>query len=151
MKKRPTFGVITAECYREHTAEMMSGILAQCTLADCNVIVLSAKNNFQEPVSTHNYHEADLYELAQASEFDGFLYDRNSFAHQGIRKHIDDLLKRTGKPVMLLDASEVPYFENTVTHDPEAFELLVEHMIQVHGYRKIYCLTGQKAFTQSAE
>ena len=39
MKKRPTFGVITAECYREHTAEMMSGILAQCTLADCNVTV----------------------------------------------------------------------------------------------------------------
>lgn len=151
MKKRPTFGVITAECYREHTAEMMSGILAQCTLADCNVIVLSAKNNFQEPVTPHNDHEAELFRLAQAPEFDGFLYDRNSFAHQGIRKHIDDLLKRTGKPVMLLDASEVPYFENTVTHDPEAFELLVEHLIQVHGYRKIYCLTGQKAFTQSAE
>ena len=151
MKKRLTFGVITAECYREHTAEMMSGILAQCTLADCNVIVLSAKNNFQEPVTPHNYHEAELFRLAQAPEFDGFLYDRNSFAHQGIRKHIDDLLKRTGKPVMLLDASEVPYFENTVTHDPEAFELLVEHLIQVHGYRKIYCLTGQKAFTQSAE
>lgn len=78
MKKRLTFGVITAECYREHTAEMMSGILAQCTLADCNVIVLSAKNNFQEPVTPHNDHEAELFQLAQAPEFDGFLYLREA-------------------------------------------------------------------------
>lgn len=54
MKKRLTFGVITAECYRKHTSEMIHGIIAQCTQADCNIIVLSSKNNFQEPVTrTH--------------------------------------------------------------------------------------------------
>lgn len=151
MKKRLTFGVITAECYRKHTSEMICGILEQCTQADCNVIVLSAKNNFQEPVTPHNHHEYDLFQLVQTPEFDGFLYDRNSFAHQEIRKQTDSLLKHTGKPVMLLDAGEVPYFENTVTHDSEAFELIVEHMIQVHGYKKIYCLTGPKKFIQSVE
>lgn len=151
MKKRLTFGVITAECYRKHTSEMMHGIIAQCTQADCNVIVLSSKNNFQEPVTSHNNHEYDLFQLVHASEFDGFLYDRNSFAHQGIRKQTDSLLKCTGKPVMLLDAGEVPYFENTVSRDSQTFELIVEHMIQVHGYKKIYCLTGPKKFIQSVE
>ena len=52
---------------------------------------------------------------------------------------------------MLLDAGEHPYFENTVSHDPETFSLLIEHMIQVHGHRKIYCLTGTKGTTQAEE
>lgn len=60
MKKRLTIGVITAECYRDYIDQMLRGIIAQSTLADCNAIVLAARNNFQEPVSPHIAHEADL-------------------------------------------------------------------------------------------
>ena len=151
MKKRLTVGVIATECYRNYTAEMLCGIIAQCYQADCNMIVLSTKNNFQEPVTSHNYHEADLFQLIGIPSFDGFIYDRNAFNHSEMQKQIDDLLKCAGKPVMLLDAGEHPFFENTVSHDPEAFELLAEHMIQVHGHRKIYCLTGQKKSSQAIE
>ena len=136
MKKRTTVGVITAECYRKYIDEMVCGIIAQSNLADCNVIVLAARNDFQEPVSPHIRHEADLYRLIESPCFDGFIYDRNAFASGDIQKHLDDLLRGTGKPVMLLDAGEHPYFENTVSHDPEAFALLTEHMIQVHGHKK---------------
>lgn len=151
MKKRLTIGVITAECYRDYIDQMLRGIIAQSTLADCNVIVLAARNNFQEPVSPHIAHEADLYRLSESPCFDGFIYDRNAFASGAVPKQLDDLLRHTGKPVMLLDAGEHPYFENTVSHDPEAFSLLIEHMIQVHGHRKIYCLTGTKGTAQAKE
>lgn len=151
MKKRLTIGVITAECYRDYIDQMLRGIIAQSTLADCNVIVLAARNNFQEPVSPHIAHEADLYRLSESPCFDGFIYDRNAFAYGAVPKQLDDLLRHTGKPVMLLDAGEHPYFENTVSHDPEAFSLLIEHMIQVHGHRKIYCLTGTKGTAQAKE
>ena len=151
MKKRLTISVITAECYRDYIDQMLRGIIAQSTLADCNVIVLAARNNFQAPVSPHIRHEADLYRLIGSPCFDGFIYDRNAFASAAIQKHLDDLLRSTGKPVMLLDAGEHPYFENTVSHDPETFSLLIEHMIQVHGHRKIYCLTGTKGTTQAEE
>lgn len=151
MKKRTTVGVITAECYRDYIDQMLCGIIAQSNLAGCNVIVLAARNNFQAPVSPHIAHEADLYRLIGSPCFDGFIYDRNAFASGDIQKHLDDLLRSTGKPVMLLDAGEHPYFENTVSHDPETFSLLIEHMIQVHGHRKIYCLTGTKGTTQAEE
>ena len=151
MKKRLIIGVITAECYRVYIDQMLCGIIAQSSLADCNVIVLAARNNFQAPVSPHIAHEADLYRLIESPCFDGFIYDRNAFASDDIQKHLDDLLRSTGKPVMLLDAGEHPYFENTVSHDPETFSLLIEHMIQVHGHRKIYCLTGTKGTTQAEE
>ena len=151
MKRRLTICVITAECYREYIYEMLCGIIAQSNLAGCNVIVLAAKNNFQEPVSPHIEHEADLFRLIESPCFDGYIYDRNAFVSGYIQKHLDDLLRSMGKPVMLLDAGEHPYFENTVSHDPEAFSLLIEHMIQVHGHQKIYCLTGTKGTAQAKE
>ena len=151
MKKRLTVGVITAECYRDYTTDMICGILAQSERAGCNVIVLAARNNFQEPVSPHVAHEADLFRLIGLPDFDGFIYDQNAFALDGIRKKLDALLKRTGKPVMLLDAREHPFFDNTVSHDPEDFAMLIEHMIQVHGHRKIYCLTGTKGTAQAED
>ena len=143
--------MITAECYRDYIAEMICGIIAQSERADCNVIVLAARNNFQPPLSPHITHEADLFRLIRLPDFDGFIYDRNDFAHSSIHKSLDDLLQSTGKPVMLLDAGEHPFFENTVSHDPEAFALLTEHMIQVHGHKKIYCLTGTKGTAQAEE
>ena len=151
MKKRHTVGVVTAECYREYTSEMIRGIIAQSELADCNVMVLATKNNFQEPVSPHVEHEAEIFRLIELSDFDGFLYDQNAFNNRGVQKKLDALLKRMGKPVMLLDAGEHPFFENTVSHDPEAFALIIEHMIQVHGCRRIYCLTGTRGTTQAEE
>ncbi len=86
MHKRLTFGVLTAECYRDYIAEMICGILAQSDRANCNVIVLSTKNNFQEPVSPHVAHEADLLRLIALPDFDGFIYDRNAFARGSIQK-----------------------------------------------------------------
>lgn len=35
MKKRPTIGVITAECYRDYIDQMLCGIIAQSNLAGC--------------------------------------------------------------------------------------------------------------------
>ncbi|MBR3630451.1 MAG: substrate-binding domain-containing protein [Oscillospiraceae bacterium] len=151
MQNRLTIGVVTAECYRDYIAEMIGGILAQSELAGCNVIVLAARNNFQEPVSPHVAHEADLFRLLELPVFDGFIYDQNAFAQKEILKKLDGLLKRSGKPVMLLDSRDHPFFENTVSHDPEAFAMLIEHMIQVHGHRKIYCLTGTKGTAQAED
>ena len=151
MRKRPTIGVLTTECFREHTSEMLCGIITQAFRADCNIVILSAKNNFLGQVTKHNYHEADLYELARSPHFDGFIYDRNFFYSEDIVKKLDVLLKQTHKPVMLLDSTEHPYFENTVSHDSEAFERLVEHMITIHGHKKIYCLTGIKGLPQAEE
>ena len=87
--------------------------------------------------------------MIELSDFDGFIYDRNDYNAINFQKQMDDYLRRTGKPVMLLDAGEHPFFENTVSHDPEAFALLIEHLILVHGHKKIYCLTGTKGTTQA--
>ena len=151
MKKRITIGVVTAQCYRDSSSEMICGIIAQSVRADCNVIVLAARYNFQEPVSAHLYHESDIFRLIAEPGFDGFIYDQNSFANSSVQKELDGLLKQTGKPVMLLDAGEHPFFENTVSHDPEEFAMLVEHMVKVHGHRKIYCLTGPKGTAQAED
>lgn len=151
MRTRPIIGLITVECFRKHTSETICGIIKQAFHADCNVVILSAKNNFLGKVTKHNYHEADLYELVKSSHFDGFIYDRNFIYNDEIVRKLDRLLKQTQKPVMLLDGVEHPYFENTISHDSESFERLIEHLITIHGYKKIYCLTGIKGLPQAEE
>lgn len=151
MKKRLTIGVLTTECYRESISETMQGITAQAFRCGCNVVFLTSLNNFLSPIHERTRLEAELFKLAFSGDLDGFIYDRNYFYSLEIADTIDDILKRSQKPVMLLDGKEDLYFDNTVAHDYEDFERIAEHLINVHGYRNIYCLTGIKGRPQSEE
>ncbi|MDE5853925.1 MAG: substrate-binding domain-containing protein, partial [Ruminococcus sp.] len=68
-----------------------------------------------------------------------------------VKNYIDNLLKRSGKPVMLLDSPEHRIFESTAIDDCSAFEKITDHLIEVHGCNKIYCLTGPKKLFVSEE
>lgn len=151
MKKRPLFGVIVSECNREYTSDMIKGIIGQSFLCGCDLLIMAAHNNFQQPLSAHKQYEFDIYRLAASKEFDGFIYDRNYIYNENIIRQADQLLKSTNKPVVTPDASGHPYFENILSHDFEAFGRLAEHLITVHGYKKIYCLTGKKGSVQAEE
>ena len=45
---------------------------------------------------------------------------------------------------MLLDSSDHKNFETTSADDCDAFEDITDHLIDVHGLKRIYCLTGPK-------
>lgn len=151
MKKRLTIGVISAECYRSYISETMRGIIEQSFLCGCNVVFLTALNNFQKPVHEQKRGEAQLFSFIGCGGFDGFIYDRNYFYNDEIKKRLDKMLRKTGKPVMLLDSTDSRYFENTVSHDYDCFARIAEHLITVHGYKRIYCLTGTKGVPQAEE
>lgn len=143
--------MIISECNREYTSDMIRGIIEQSFLCGCDVLIMAAQNNFQEPLSIQKQYEFDIYGLAASDSFDGFIYDRNYIYNESIIKQADKLLKSTNKPVVTPDASPHPYFENIISHDLESFERLAEHLITVHGYKKIYCLTGIKGSVQAEE
>ena len=52
---------------------------------------------------------------------------------------------------MLLDSSDHKSFETTSVDDCNAFEELTDHLIDDHGCKKIYCLTGPKKIYVSEE
>ncbi|MBR0141551.1 MAG: substrate-binding domain-containing protein [Ruminococcus sp.] len=150
MKKRLLIGVIITECNVDFQEELMRGIISQAFKSNCDVAVINALNNFYMK-STHKMAEKDIFKLILSDKFDGFLYDRNTFLNEDIREYIDSLLKNSKKPVMLMDSGEHRSFETTSVDDCSAFEIITDHLINVHGLKKIYCLTGPKNIFVSCE
>ena len=150
MKKRLLIGVIITDCHIDFQEEIMRGIITQAFKSDCDIAVITPLHNFYLG-SAHKDTERLIFDLILSDRFDGFLYDRNTFFGDDIRTYIDDFLTLSGKPVMLLDSSDHKSFETTSVDDCNAFEELTDHLIDDHGCKKIYCLTGPKKIYVSEE
>lgn len=142
MESRLLIGVITTNCYIEYQSEIMRGIVSQAFKSSCDIAVICPLHNFFLDSRQKN-HEKSILSLISCDVFAGFLYDRNSFSDK-IRDYIDKLCLNSGKPVMLLDYNGHNQFETTTADDCAAFEEITDHLIEVHGYKKIICLTGPK-------
>lgn len=143
MSKRLLIGVITTDCYIDSQRDLMNGIVSQAFKAACNVIVLSPLKNYYDRLPENKTDEV-VFNLILSDRFDGFIYNRNSFYNDEIREYIDDLCMRSQKPVMLLDHKSHKKFDTISADDVEAFEKIIDHLIDVHNYKKIYLLTGPK-------
>lgn len=150
MKERMLIGVITTECHSEYQGEIMRGLISQAFKASCDIAVICPLTNFLIE-TTHKFNERSIFNFILSDIFSGFVYDRNSFYNTETQKYIDSLCTRSGKPVMLIDYNDHKRFETTMADDIEAFEMMTDHLIQEHGCRKIYCLTGNKGVLCSEE
>lgn len=150
MNKRLLIGVVVTSCHVEFQEEILKGIISQAFRSNCDVAILAPLNDFADE-SIHKQYEKNIFELILSNKFDGFLYVRNTFYSDKVRDYIDKLLERSGKPVMLLDATDHKRFESTAIDDCTAFEQITDHIIEVHNCNKIYCLTGPKKLFVSEE
>lgn len=143
MKKRLLIGVLITECHVEFQEELLRGIIDQAFKSNTDIAVLTTMHNFFID-SPHHDTDKLICDLILSDKFSGFLYDRNTFYDESMKKRIDELLVMSGKPVMLLDAQEHKSFETSSADDCGAFETITDHLIEQHGLKKIYCLTGPK-------
>lgn len=143
-------GVITTDCFVDFQRDIMNGIISQAFRSSCDVAVIAPLSNFY---NTTRYSEAEaaVLDFILSDRFDGFIYNRNSFLSDEIKNMIDSLCIRSGKPVMLLDYEYHKKFDTISADDCTAFEKIVDHLIDVHGCRKIYCITGPKGQECSEE
>lgn len=143
MKKRMLIGVVITDCHVDFQGEILRGIISQAFRSNCDLAILSPLNNFSVD-TLHKFTEKTIFDLILSENIDGLIYDRNTFCSDEIKKHIDELCSRSEKPVMLLDYNNHNSFETTSVDDCSAFEILTNHLIEVHGLKKIYCITGHK-------
>ncbi len=143
MSRRILIGVVIADCHIDFQSEILRGIITQAFKSNCDIAVIAPLHDFSVR-SVHKDAERSILDLILSDSIDGIIYDRNTFHDEDICHHIDNLCKRSEKPVMLLDYNDHKSFETTSVDDREAFETITDHLINVHGYKKIYCLTGPK-------
>ena len=143
MSRRILIGVVIADCHIDFQCEILRGIITQAFKSNCDIAVIAPLHDFSVS-SVHKNAEKTIFDLILSDSIDGIIYDRNTFHNEDICRHIDDLCRHSEKPVMLLDHNDHKSFETTSVDDREAFETITDHLINVHGYKRIYCLTGPK-------
>ncbi|MGN0620644.1 MAG: substrate-binding domain-containing protein [Porcipelethomonas sp.] len=143
MQKRPLIGIVTSLLARNHIRNIVSGAIAQARTCGCDVIVLAPLVHFTYSTPEHALAEREIYQLIASEDIDGFLYvkDETTMGNEVITQ-IEQLLMHSNKFIMTVDEQVHPLFDSTQYDDYDDFGKVVEHLIEVHGCRKIYCLTG---------
>ncbi len=86
-----------------------------------------------------------VFELIDFDIYDGVIFSERSFAaHRNLILPIEEAIKKKCHcPVVVIGASE--NFSNVVrVYNQSKYEQIAEHLIEVHGCKKIYCLGGDK-------
>ena len=153
MKKRPLICVVTADCTSQFLCDTLSGIVRQSQLCNCDIAILAPLTHFCFSLKpTHREMEREIYKLIESDDFDGYIYCKSkSSMNKQTMKYIESLMNKTHKNVMVVDGNADNRFDFTQSDDFDDFKSIVDHLIEVHGYKRIHCLTGIKGMFQSEE
>lgn len=141
LKQRPLIGVIMAEGEGFYQNRFLKGIITECYAKNMDVAIFTTfiKDCFWKE---YKVGEKNIYNLINFDLLDGVLVAPLSLNIENLKEDIEKLLLMKCKcPVLYLDYESV-YYPSIFTDDSTSIEHLVDHLIEVHGYRDINCLAG---------
>ena len=145
MRKRIAFITVNVEkLYQTSLIETMS---QQSAALGYDLVVLTHFVNFDNE-SEHLKGDENIYTLIKQLSFDGAVIDLGSFYSRSLSKKLEDMLSEKGIPVIALDYPS-ERFESCLQNNRKNFRQLTEHFIKVHGFKKIYCLSGPEKIIHS--
>lgn len=128
--------------------KIIEGISNQASVLGYDVYIYSFFDNPTLDNLTQLGSE-NILNLIDTDIFDAFIVRKGSFQDEKIHRQIDAICRDSGKPYLDLDDPDTPETEFPLWNDRQNFYKLTEHLITVHNFRKIYCVTGFKGFHQS--
>lgn len=154
MKKRPLICVVTADCSRNlSTCSTVNGVIKQAEECGCDTAILTTMCSYSNLVKMRHLEEKKrIFDLIASPHFDGYIYCKSTAEmDDSFITGIEGLLRSTNRYVMVADGSGSDIFDYTQSDDFDSFRSIVDHLIEVHGFSRIYCLTGTKGSFQAEE
>lgn len=126
---------------------ILEGILRQAYSLDYNVAVFSMIDESYDN-KCFEAGEKNIFSLVNPDLIEGFIYPQTTFKSSALQDEVTEILKGYGKPVVCADFRNRA-FPYTMVDNKTGFSNLVSHLIEEHGCKKIYCLTGFTDFEQT--
>ncbi|MCR4640244.1 substrate-binding domain-containing protein [Ruminococcus sp.] len=145
MRKRIAFITVNAE--KLYQTSLIEAMAQQSAALGYDLVVLTHFVNYDNETD-HLKGDENIYTLIRQLSFDGAVFDSGSFYSRSLSKKLEDMLWEKGIPVIALDYLS-DRFESCLQNNRENFRKLTEHFIKVHGFRKIYCLSGPEGIIHS--
>lgn len=147
--RRKRIAVLVSQVDSRYQQALMKGILEEAFDADVNVLVFTT---FIKDGTPDEYikGEYNIYNIMNCDEIDGFIIIPDTIKDTPIlRRLINDVKEKApDKPFVSVDYS-VDGIENFQNDNSEGVEQLIDHLIDVHGCKKINYLTGLKGHPHS--
>lgn len=139
-KQRPLIGIIAAEAEFVVFAGELEIIQKELFAADMDTLVFSSLMMSGNP--EFDSIEISVYDLMNFDLLDGIIMIPSSINHEESRNKLIDRVRREFKgPVISID-TPVEGFADSIYNYDYAAELIVSHVIDVHGAKTIDCLGG---------
>ena len=152
MQRRKRIGVIMAYPEAGYQQKVLDGIRRNCARYGYDVLVFT-----MQVQSCHFYKKAligekNIYELINFDRLDGVIVCAVSLSENNdysILEYVESLIReRCTKPVVSIDMP-VGDFPMAESDDALAMKEMTDHVLDVHGCRKVYVLTGGRSNTVS--
>ena len=133
-------------------SNLLNGIYTQAKKLGYDVLVFTnASNSLKEhPLTEYVRGEENIYRLAEIAEFDGIILAAGCFLNPDLIERIIFRLEKLKKPCLVLEYMQdrLPYIYPS---QKEGIRQATRHLIEVHGCRKLHCLTGIKGTFEAEE
>lgn len=152
MQAKGRIGVIMPHVFPPMDNELLCGISETLGEYGYDTVLITGMLNFLGENANDNYAVGleNIYTLCEYADLDGIIYAAGRFLHDAVRDKILDMLRRRSMPVIVLEYG-CEDFDCIFPEQRQYIRLLTEHLINVHGCRKLYCITGIKGEISSEE
>lgn len=152
MKAKGKIGVVIPAVVDSLESELLSEIYNYASRLGYDIIVFTNSSNSLDLFLENDYihGEEKIYELLGCAELDGILFSAGRFHSPRVIEYITDIIKKTGIPCIALEMQQ-DNFPYVYTSQRDEIFIVTEHLITVHGYEKIYCLTGPEGSYEAEE
>ncbi|MBR4581735.1 MAG: diguanylate cyclase, partial [Lachnospiraceae bacterium] len=134
MRKR--IAILTGQADEEFQSRFIKGFLEQAHVNDQDVCVFSMFLKYQDSVE-REVGEANIFHLPNWDLFDGVAIMKDVIQTPGTNDEIENTLKENFKGEVLAIDIKSDLFESVITDGHHATHVVVSHLIEDHGYRKI--------------
>lgn len=146
---RKRIAVLIAQMEENTQSHFMQGLLSEAFRMDYDVIIFSMYQKYQETPQRER-GDSNIFNLIQQNGlFDAFIIMADTIQTPGVLDMLEEQLHSYfDGPVLVVD-KESRYFPNVMIDHCTPVRKLVDHLIDVHGYRDIVFLNGRKEHIHS--
>ncbi len=145
--KRQCIAVLMADLQSEYNHKMLEGMVRQANALNYDILMFSFFSNHDIDMD-FQYGEENIFSLINTKKIHGIIARKDSFVRPAVRARVAKICHDSGLPYIDIDDyhADEAY---CVWNDRNYFKKLVNHLIEEHHKKKIYCLTGFKGYHQS--
>ncbi len=137
---RKRIAVITARADDSEQKTILGGIAETAFSMNVDVAVFSNVYNHWIQDELLNF-ENHIYDFFQPEHFDGVIITAEAFMDISLLKNVFERIRKSGIPAVII-GGEAEGFQSVTSDDEADLQQIAEHLITVHGLRRIDILTG---------